>query len=136
MSDRKRTILNHADTVFLATRIDNFIELVQEPQGCFRRMLDKSYPGSFDRQIIAAAFYLLGVCYCRGKGLKEHPRSKTQMVFLEVLSTVIEAIGKEVNARRHLYPNLSGALGRREAVVELDEIIRGFHLSSDESGES
>lgn len=136
MSDRGRTVLNHADTVFLATMIDSFMELVQKPQGRLRRMLDKSHPGSFDDQILAAAFYLLGACYCRGKGLKAHPRSKTQMVFLEVLRTVIEATFKEANARRHLYPNLSGTLGRGVAAVELDRIIRGFHLGSDESGES
>lgn len=131
MSKRNKTC-PLADMVFLANRIDTFVELVQDPQGFFKRYPDEILPGSLDHQLIAAAFYLLVDCYLRSKGLKAHPRSKTQIAFMEALTEVAEAVIKEVKARPYMYPKLSGLLGRGEAAIELDLLMQGFHFDSGE----
>jgi len=69
----------NADTVFLAHRLDTFMDLVQDPKGYFERNPDAILPESWDLKIISAALYLLSDCYLRGKGLKYHPASKTQV---------------------------------------------------------
>ncbi len=127
--------LNHADMVFLAKRINTFVDLVQDPQDYFHRNPDAILPESLDLKITAAALYLLVDCYLRGKGLKAHPRSRTQMLFMEALSQVMNAVDQEVDARPYMYPKLSGALGRGQAAVELDLLIDGYSLWSTEEDE-
>lgn len=124
--------LNHPDMVFLANKIDTFLDLVQDPQGYFKRNPDDILPASFDHQITAMALYLLGDCYLRGKGLKLHHRSKTWESAMEALSAVMKAVAKEVKARPYMYPKLSGVLGRGEAAIELDLILQGFNLEKGE----
>jgi len=122
----------HGDIVMLAHRIDTFVEVVQDPKGYFKRNPDEILPGSLDHQITAAAFYLLGDCYLRGKGFKDHPRSKTQVEFMEALAEVMESVSTEVRNRPYMYPKLFGLLGRGEAAIELDLLMQGFNLNSGE----
>lgn len=118
--------MNKPDIIFLADRIDTFVDLVQNPQGYFKRNKDAILPESLDLKIIAAALYLLGDCYFRGKGLSLHPRSKTREIAMEALAATMNAIHKEVEARPYLYPKLSGVFGRGEAAVEFDLLLNGY----------
>jgi len=118
--------VNKPDMVFLTTRIDTFVELVQDPQGYFTRNPDAELPESLDLKIIAAALYLLVDCYLRGQGLKQHPRSSTRHRASEVMA----AVRQEFAARPYMYPKLDGALGRGQAAVDLDFILQGFSLWS------
>ena len=116
------------DIVFLASRINTFIDLVQDPQGYFNRNPDEILPESLDLKIAAASLYLLVDCYLRGQGIKTHPRSSTQGQAIEILAAVWEGVNKEVEARPHMYPKLIGALGRGQAAVELDLRLQGYSL--------
>lgn len=124
--------MNESDMVFLAGRVDTFIDLVQDPQGYFKRHQDTILPESLDLKMLAAAIYLLVDCYLRGKGLKYHPRSKTWVGAIKALYEVWNAINNEVKARPYLYPKLQGALARGEAAVELDWLIDGYSKWSEE----
>ena len=116
------------DIVFLANRINTFIDLVQDPQGFFNRVLDGMPPKSLDIMINAASLYLLVDCYLRGRGLKIHPRSSTQDEAMETLVAVMQAIDEEVEARPYRYPKLIGVMGRGQAAIELDSMLQGFSL--------
>lgn len=118
--------LNHSDMVFLAKRINTFVDLAQDPQGYFNRNPDDILPESLDLKITAAALYLLVDCYLRGKGLKYHPRSSTQERAMDALTAVMEAVDQEVDDRPYMYPKLSGTLGRGQAAVELDLLLQGY----------
>ncbi len=117
-----------ADVVFLAKRMDTFVDLVQDPQSYFNRNPDAILPESLDLKITAAALYLLVDCYLRGKGLRMHPRSKTEVAAMEGMTAAMEAVDQEVADRPHMYPKLQGALGRGQAAVELDFMVQGYSL--------
>ena len=121
-------MVNKADMVFLAKRMDTFMDLVQDPQGYFSRNPDLILPESLDLKITAAALYLLVDCYLRGQGLRIHPRSSTQERAMGAITAVMEAIDQEVADRPYMYPKLKGALGRGQAAVELDVMLQGFSL--------
>lgn len=122
------TKLNKPDMVFLASRIDTFVDLVQDPRRYFNRNPDAILPESLDLKITAAALYLLVDCYLRGQGLRNHPRSSTQQRAMEALTAVMGAVDQEVEARPYMYPKLKEALGRGQAAVDLDLIVQGFSL--------
>ena len=124
--------VNQSDMVFLAHRMNTFIDLVQDPQDFFKRNPDAILLESFDLKITAAALYLLVDCYLSGKGLKYHPRSRTRENAMEALAEVVDAVDNEVEARPYLYPKLCGALGRGQAAVELDWLMDGYSKWSDE----
>lgn len=120
--------LDKADMVFLANRMDTFVDLVQDPQGYFNRNPDSGLPESLDLKISAAALYLLVDCYLRGQGLRIHPRSSTHARALEAMLAAMEAVDQEVEARPYMYPKLKGVLGRAQAAVDLDRMVQGFSL--------
>jgi len=115
-----------SDMVFLAKRLETFVDLVQDPQAYFERDRDDILPGSPDHKILAAALYLLIDCYLRGEGLKFHHASKTLVDAMDRLSVIWGTIQREVTARPYLYPKLNGALGRGQAAVELDWLLDGY----------
>ena len=123
---------NKPDIVFLASRINTFIDVVQDPQGFFNRVLDGMPPKSLDLMINAVSLYLLVDCYLRGRGLKIHPRSSTQDEAMETLVAMMQAVDEEVAARPYMYPKLSGVMGRGQAAVELDSILQSFSLWAEE----
>jgi len=127
--------LNHADMVFLAKRINTFVDLVQDPRGYFNRHPDVILPESLDLKITSAALYLLVDCYLRGKGLKDHPRSSTQERARDALAAVWEAVEQEVEGRPYMYPKFHEALGRGRASIDLDLLLQGYSLwaTEDES---
>ena len=128
--------LNKADMVFMANRINTFVDLVQDPQGYFARPLPDGLPESFDLKVTGAALYLLVDCYLRGQGFRMHPRSKTNEIAMEAMTAVMEAVDQEVEDRPHMYPKLEGAIGRGRAAVELDLVTQGYSLWEKEPDEA
>lgn len=127
--------INKSDMVFLANRINTFVDLVQDPQDYFDRKPNAILPESFDLKITAAALYLLVDCYFRGQGIKIHPRSSTQERVMEMLPAVVVAVWQEVADRPYMYPKLDGVLGRGQAAVEIDFMVQGFSLWATEEDE-
>ena len=127
--------INHSDAVFLSHQMDTFLEFVADPQAYFDRFPDPILPKSFDHYKLAMALHLLGECYFRSKGLKLHPRSKTEGQAMDALLELIKALTEEVKVRPHMYPALSGVLGRGEAAIEMDLILQGFKLEKGEEGD-
>ena len=120
--------MEKADMIFLASRINTFIDLVQDPQGYFNRNPDAILPESLDLNITSAALYLLVDCYLRGKGLNPHPRSSTRERARDALTAVWEAVEQEVEGRPYRYPKLHEAIGRGQASIELDLLLQGYSL--------
>jgi hypothetical protein len=124
--------VNHSDITFLADRIDTFIDLVSDPKDYFKRHQDAILPESLDLKITAAALYFMVDCYLRGKGLKNHPRSKTLEQAVEGLSDIWAFINNEVDERPYLYPKLHGAMSRGQAAVEIEWLIDGYSKWSEQ----
>ncbi len=126
--------INHSDAVFLSHQLDTFLEFVADPQAYVDRFPDPILPASFDHYKLAMALHLLADCYFRSKGLKLHPRSKTEGQAMDALLELINAVTEEVKVRPHMYPKLSGVLGRGEAAIELDLLMQGFHFEAENKG--
>lgn len=124
-----------AEGTYMATMMNTFFLLVENPDMYFAYHRDSILPESRDLKLISAALYLLGDCYLRGKGLKIHPSSKTDGLARESLFEMYEAIVSAVNQRPYLYPALAGIIGRGQAAMEIEWLLDGYsRWSESESG--
>jgi hypothetical protein len=128
-------MINKKDSIFLAHRMETFIDLVQDPQAYLDRNQDVILPESFDLKITSAALYLLGDCYLRGRGLKMPLKSTGERGALETLNNMFDAVRKEVEARPYMYPKLQGVLGRGQAAMEVELKMDGFSFWSEDEDE-
>lgn len=126
--EKRESIINKSDMKFLAKKFEAFIEFAGDPQRYFEKNVDDpACVGSSDSKVLAMAMFLLCDTYLRGKGINAHHRSKTQLIFLDMLSQVWEGIRDEIESRPYRYPESFGSFGRSMAAVEIDwitELIR------------
>lgn len=79
--------VTRSDAADLAYQFDKFLELVEDPDKYFKDH-NKMLPESRDMKALAAALFLLGDCYLRGRGLNLNPRSKTSGMAVEGLASM------------------------------------------------
>jgi hypothetical protein len=119
--------MKKADVIFLASKMNSFLEVVEDPKAFRKSPSDISLipiPDCFDLRILSIALLLLGDTYLRAKGLIFHPRSNTKEIFMEALTSLLNRVWDEAKRRPYLYPKLSAAIRRSEAATELDSIIQ------------